>query len=387
MPLSPRINTTLAALPPSGIRTFFDIVARQPDVISLSVGEPDFDTPWAIREAAIYALESGRTHYTGNRGLPELLAEIARYETRFGATYDPATELIVTNGGSEAYDLAIRALTNPGDAVLIPSPGYVMYAPLASLAGATVVNIPTEKTSWKLTPAALTAALTEQSKVLILNYPSNPTGATYTRAELTALAKVIVKHDLLVISDEIYAELMYAGRHLAFAGLPGMHARTVTIGGFSKAFAMTGFRLGYTAAPADLTAAMLKIHQYSALCAGTPAQAAAVEALANGAGEVVHMRDEYALRRDFVVRELNRMGLPTTLPTGAFYCFPNVKKTGMSGEDFALTLLKKEKVAVVPGTAFASECADYVRISYATGLEHLTVALERMARFVGQLKK
>lgn len=385
---SSKINTTLATLPPSGIRKFFDIVAEMPDVVSLSVGEPDFDTPWTIREAALYAIETGDTHYTGNRGRPALLRGIADYYTQFGVVYDPLTEIIVGNGGSETFDIAIRAITNPGDEIIIHSPGYVMYSPLVQLAGGVPVAAPTSAaTNWQLTPEVLQRVITPRTKALILNYPSNPTGATYTKAELIKLAKVIAKHDLLVISDEIYAELTYEGSHTAFAALPGMCERTLTVSGFSKAFAMTGFRLGYLAGPADIISAVLKIHQYSALCASSIAQAAGIEALKNGGNEVVKMRDEYRLRRDFVVRELNAMGLSTPLPRGAFYAFPSVARTGLTGEQFALQLLKKEKVAVVPGTAFAPEFTQHVRLSYATGIEGLTTALERMAHFVSRLKK
>lgn len=384
-----RLNQTLVALPPSGIRKFFELVAEVPDVISLSIGEPDFVTPWHIREAAIYALESGNTHYTGNRGTPELRAEIAHYLTRkFQITYDPKTEILVTFGGSEAFDLVVRAVLNPGDEVLIPSPAYVMYGPLTTLAGGKVVSIPTSaRTGWKFGARDLEKLITPKSKLLILNYPANPTGATFTRAELLKLAEVAERHDLLVVSDEIYAELTYRGTHTSFASLRGMQARTLTINGFSKAFAMTGFRLGCLAGPEEIINAANKIHQYSALCASSLAQAAAVEALRHGDVEVQKMKAEYELRRDFLVREFNRIGLPTETPPGAFYLFPDVSRTRLTGEEFALRLLEKEKVAVVPGTAFDGTLTKHVRVSYATGFAELEKAVERIERFVRGLKK
>ena len=378
------LNHTLASIPPSGIRKFFEIVAEQPDVISLSIGEPDFDTPWNICESAIAALENGETHYSGNRGTPELRVEIANYfARRFGARFDSEKEILVGNGASEIFDLTVRAILNPGserasfggDEVILFAPGYVMYAPLIRLAGGVPVFV--EKIS------EIQRKISQKTKVLVLSYPSNPTGETFSRTDLKKIAAIAEKNNLLVVSDEIYAELSYEVPHTAFASLPKMKKRTATISGFSKAWAMTGFRLGYLLAPAELTAAANKIHQYSALCANSLSQAAAVEALRGGDSAVEKMREEYRLRRDFCVRELNRMGLKIRKPAGAFYLFPNVrKKTGLSGEEFALKLLKKEKVAVVPGSAFGEKQADFVRISYATNLKELEEALEGIEKFI-----
>lgn len=380
-----KLNQTLKRIPPSGIRKFFEIVAEMPDVISLSVGEPDFATPWHICEAAIYALESGHTHYTGNRGTPELRQVIADYfADRFGVDYHPITEILVTNGASEAFDLAVRACLNPGDEVLVPSPGYVMYAPLIQLAGGVPVAVPSApKSGFKISAKQLAAQITPRTKALVLNYPNNPTGAAFSKSELKELAKLAAKYNLIVFSDEIYAELTYDGQHTAFASLPGMKGRTVTISGFSKAWAMTGARLGYLLASAEITALATKIHQYSALCANSISQSAALEALRHGDKELARMRDEYQLRRDFCVREFNRLKLQTALPAGAFYLFPNVRKqTGLTGDEFALRLLKEKNVAVVPGSAFGEGFTDYVRVSYATGLTELTEALDRIGEFV-----
>ncbi|MFA5351659.1 MAG: aminotransferase class I/II-fold pyridoxal phosphate-dependent enzyme [Candidatus Gracilibacteria bacterium] len=383
-----QINSTLATIPPSGIRKFFEIVAEQPDVISLSVGEPDFATPWHICESAIATLEMGNTHYTGNRGTPELRAAIAKYlAAKFALRYSAKEEILVTNGGSEAFDIAARAILNPGDEVLVLQPGYVMYSPLITLAGGIPVGVNFGK-DWKLSIANLAAKITPKTRAVVINYPNNPTGNTFTQAELKALAAFVKKHNLVVFSDEIYAELVYTGKHTAFASLPGMKSHTLTISGFSKAFAMTGFRLGYLAAPAEVIAAATKIHQYAALCANTVSQAAALEALQNGEKEMEKMREEYQLRRDFVVRELKQMGFAINLPAGAFYAFPEVKtKTGLSGEEFALKLLKEEKVAVVPGNAFGEEFSSYIRISYATGFSELEEAFRRIAKFIKSLKK
>ncbi|MFH1375255.1 MAG: aminotransferase class I/II-fold pyridoxal phosphate-dependent enzyme [Patescibacteria group bacterium] len=373
------INKILATIPPSGIRKFFEIVAEQPDVISLSIGEPDFDTPWAIRESAIHALESGDTHYTGNRGTPELRAAIAEYfSRRFRVSYDPDKEILLTNGASEAFDLAVRVLLNPGDEVILFTPSYVMYAPLIQLAGGVPVFV--------RHPAKLAKKISAKTQAIVLSYPSNPTGETFSRKILHEIAKVVAQNNLFVISDEIYAELTYEGTHTAFASLPRMQPVSATISGFSKAWAMTGFRLGYLAGPATLIAAANKIHQYAALCASSIAQAAAVEALRGGDAVVEKMREEYRTRRDFVLRELKKFGLQAAKPRGAFYVFPNVRqKTGLSGEKFALNLLKKEKVAVVPGNAFGAEFSDFVRISYATSLAELTEAFERIERFLKSL--
>jgi aminotransferase len=371
-----RLNKTLATIPPSGIRKFFEIVAEQPDVISLSVGEPDFDAPWCVREAAIAALENGDTHYTGNKGLPELRKAITNYfSKRFHADYDAENEVLVGNGASEIFDITIRAILNPGDEVILLSPSYVMYAPLIQLAGG--VPIFTKNIQ------GIEKQISSKTKAIILSYPSNPTGETFDKKELHFIAKIVKENQLFVISDEIYAELTYDKAHIAFASLPDMKQYTATISGFSKAFALTGFRLGYLLASEELVAATNKIHQYSALCANSISQKAALEALQNCSDEVEKMREEYQIRRDFFSRELNQMGIKTKKPAGAFYLFPNVKKkTGLSGEKFALRLLKSEKVAVVPGNAFGSEFDDFIRISYATGLRELEIAAERMRRFV-----
>ncbi len=374
------INKTLKSIPPSGIRKFFEIVAEQPDVISLSVGEPDFDAPWCVREAAIAALEDGNTHYTGNRGAPELREEITKYFSKsFGAKYNPKKEVLIGNGASEIFDVVIRTVLNPGDEVILFAPSYVMYAPLIQLVGGVPVYV--------RNISEIERKVSEKTKAIVLSYPSNPTGETFTKADLSKIAKLVEKHNLLAISDEIYAELTYETPHTAFASLPGMKERTATISGFSKAWAMTGFRLGYLLAPVELVDAANKIHQYSALCANSLSQAAAIEALQNCDSEVEKMREEYKLRRDFLVKELNRMGLKCQKPAGAFYVFPNVKrKTGLSGEDFALRLLDKEEVAVVPGNAFGEEFSDFIRISYATSLKELEIALERMEKFIKSLK-
>lgn len=374
------LNKTLETIPPSGIRKFFEIVAERKDVISLSVGEPDFDAPWCVREAAIAALEEGDTHYTGNKGTTELREEITQYFARqFDVQYAAEEEVLVGNGASELFDVTIRAVLNPNDEVILFAPSYVMYAPLIKLAGGVPVFIKTI--------AQLKKAVSPNTKAIILSYPSNPTGETFSRQELKKIAQIVEQHDLLVISDEIYAELSYEQKHVAFASLPKMKARTATISGFSKAFALTGLRLGYLLAPEKLVAAANKIHQYSALCANSISQSAALEALRNCDEEVKNMREEYKFRRDFLVRELNNMGLKIKKPAGAFYLFPNVKKkTGLSGEAFALKLLKKYDVAVVPGNAFGDEFADHVRISYATSLKELEVAIERIGKFVKSSK-
>ncbi len=369
-------NKTLASIPPSGIRKFFEIVAERKDVISLSVGEPDFDAPWCVREAAIAALESGETHYTPNKGYSELRSEIAKYFSRkFGVDYSAETEVLVGNGASEIFDLVVRSILNSGDEVILFSPSYVMYAPLIQLAGGVPIFVrQISEIQKKISP---------RTKAVVLGYPSNPTGATFGKSELQKIAKIVEQNNLLVISDEIYAELSFEKKHIAFASLPKMKARTATVSGFSKAFAFTGLRLGYLLAPADLTAAANKIHQYSALCANSISQIAAIEALKNCDSEVIKMREEYKMRRDFCVRELKKIGFQIQKPAGAFYLFLNVhKKTGLSGEDFALQLLEKEEVAVVPGSAFGTEFSDFVRISYATSLQNLEIAFEKIEHFL-----
>ena len=382
------LSDKAVSLEPSGIRKFFDIVSEMPDAISLGVGEPDFDTPWHVREEGIYSLEKGRTFYTSNAGLKELKYEIAAYlKRRCQVEYDPDHEVMVTVGGSEAIDLALRAMINPGDEVLIPTPCYVSYYPCAVLADAVPVVIELkEENEFRLTAEELLASITPKTKVLILPFPNNPTGAIMEKEDLEAIAKVVIEKDLLVITDEIYSELTYSGDHVTIAALPGMKERTVLINGFSKAYAMTGWRLGYTAAPRLILEQMLKIHQYAIMCAPTTSQYAAVEAMRNGDADVAMMRESYDQRRRFVLASLREMGLSCFEPKGAFYVFPNIKKFGMSSEEFAETLLKKEKVAVVPGSAFGACGGGFIRISYAYSLEALKEALGRVSRFVKELE-
>jgi len=385
------INQKSKLLKPSGIRKFFDIVRETEGAISLGVGEPDFVTPWRVRSAAITSLQRGYTQYTGNRGLPKLLELIARYlEERFGLVYDPK-HILVTVGGSEAIDLALRACVERGDEVLVPDPAYVSYAPLITMSDGVAVPVECrEEDSFTVRAEAIEKAATARTKAIILTYPNNPTGAVMTKEELEALVSVIVKHDLLVITDEIYAELTYGGRHCSIASLPGVQERTVYVSGFSKAFAMTGWRLGYVCAPAEIDDAMFKIHQYSMLCAPITSQYAAIEALSDGFSDgfstVEEMRDSYDKRRRFVLNALSEIGLSCFEPRGAFYAFPSVKDTGMDSETFAEKLLKEQKVAVVPGTAFGTFGVNNVRISYATGTSQLGAAFERMDEFVKKLR-
>ena len=390
MILKKHIANHVRDIPKSGIRDFFEIVQSMHDVISLGIGEPDFHTPWHIREAAIYSLERGHTGYTSNLGLPVLRERIAEYVARhFKVHYDPKTEVIVTVGVSEAIDLALRALLNPGDEVLYHEPCYVSYSPSVALAHGRAVAVPTRaEDDFRLTAEALEAKISPQSKVLMLNFPCNPTGATQTRAELERIARLCVQHDLVVLTDEIYSELTYDGaEHVSIAALPHMRERTVFLHGFSKAFAMTGFRVGYACAPPILTEAMMKIHQYSILCANTMEQDAALEALESGSRDVDGMRKEYELRRNFIVRSLNDMGLETFKPLGAFYVFPNISSTGLSSRDFSLQLLEKKKVACVPGPAFGPSGEGFMRCSYATSLERIKEAMERMAEFVDEVRR
>ncbi|MDE5897223.1 MAG: aminotransferase class I/II-fold pyridoxal phosphate-dependent enzyme [Clostridia bacterium] len=379
-------------LKPSGIRKYFDLVETLPDAISLGVGEPDFVTPWDIRSAGIRSLQKGYTQYTGNRGLAELRALISRYlEARFSLSYSPE-QIIVTVGASEGIDLALRATCEQGDEILLPDPAYVSYSPIVSLCGGTPVSVRcTAENGFILTPEALEAAVTPRTKAVVLAYPNNPTGGIMTKEQLEAIVPVIEKHDLLVISDEIYAELTYGGTHCSVASIGSMRERTVLLGGFSKAFAMTGWRIGFTCAPAEVDGAMLKIHQYTALCAPRVSQHAAIAALSDGMRDgfaaVEQMRAEYDRRRRFIVSSFNRLGLACFEPRGAFYCFPSVKTTGLTGEQFAGALLKEEHVAVVPGSAFG-ECGGYhVRCSYATGMSELNEAVDRISRFLENLAK
>ena len=382
------LNKTITNIKPSGIRKFFDIVSEMKDAISLGVGEPDFDTPWHIREEGIYSLEKGKTFYTSNAGLKELKDEISLYlKRRCNLSYAPS-EVVVTIGGSEAIDIALRAMLDPGDEVLLPQPSYVSYEPCITLANGVpvIINLKGEN-EFKLTKQELLAAITEKTKILIMPFPNNPTGATMSREELKDIADVVLQHDLFVISDEIYSELTYEGIHTSIAELPGMRDRTIVINGFSKSYAMTGWRLGYAAGPKDIVEEMIKIHQFAIMCAPTTSQYAAVEALRNGDPDVARMREAYNQRRRFLIHALREMGLECFEPLGAFYVFPCIKSLGMTSEEFANRLLQEEKVAVVPGTAFGDCGEGYLRISYAQSIENLKIALERIERFVKKYKK
>ena len=373
---------------PSGIRKFFDIVSEMKDAISLGVGEPDFDTPWHIRDEGIYSLERGKTHYTSNAGLMELREEICRYlYRRQGLSYDPVKEVLVTVGGSEAIDIGLRAMCNPGDEVLIPQPSYVSYEPCAVLAGAkpVIINLKAEN-EFRLTAQELEDAITEKTKILILPFPNNPTGAIMEKKDLEAIAEVILKHDIFVMSDEIYSELTYKDKHVSIAELPGMQERTILINGFSKAYAMTGWRLGYACGPREIIQQMTKIHQFAIMCAPTTSQCAAVEALKNGDGDVEQMRTAYNQRRRYLMNAFREMGLECFEPYGAFYVFPCIKEFGLTSDEFAERLLKEEKLAVVPGTAFGDCGEGFLRISYAYSMERLKEALSRMDRFIQRLR-
>ena len=382
-----RLNKTILEVKPSGIRRFFDIVSDMEDVISLSIGEPDFRTPWHVSRAAIESLEKGRTWYTPNRGFEKLRVEIADFVKRkYELNYAPKTEILVTVGGSEALDLAMRCLLNPGDEVLIHQPSFVCYEPLTLMTGAVPKIIDTKKeNSFRLTPQELEAAITDKTKLLILSYPNNPTGAVMRKADLEALAEVIIKHDLLVISDEIYSELTYSGKHVSMGAIEGMRERTVVINGFSKAFAMTGWRLGYAMGPATIIEMMTKLHQYGIMSAPTVAQYAAIEALKNGDKDIEKMRGEYEMRRRYVVGEFNAMGLTCFEPFGAFYSFPCIKSTGLTSEEFCTKLLESKKVAIVPGNAFGESGEGFVRVSYSYSLKHLREAISRIREFLQEL--
>ncbi len=371
-------------LPPSGIRAFFDLVMGMKDVVSLGVGEPDFVTPWHIRERAIHSLEQGYTSYTSNKGMPELRKDICAFlKKRYGLAYHWDDEMLITVGVSEAMDLAFRAILNRGEKIIIHEPCFVAYAPLVTLAGGEAVPlITTAAEGFKVTPEKLEKAWSKGTKAFLLNYPCNPTGTSYTRQELIALAKVAKKRDLLVISDEVYDELTYDFEHTPFATLPGMRDRVIYLNGFSKAYAMTGWRMGWAAGNEKIIAAMVKIHQYLVMCAPISSQMAAREAITNGAADVALMKKEYLRRRNFIVASLNEMGLECHMPQGAFYAFPSIKSLKMSSLDFAKELLDKEKVALVPGTAFGSDCADHVRISYASSYDKLREAVVRMRHYL-----
>ena len=383
------VSSRLQDIKPSGIRKFFDILHEVDDVVALTVGQPDFVTPWHIREAGIRSLEQGKTYYTSNAGLSELREEISKYlSRRFSLNYRPQDEIIVTVGGSEAIDVVLRSLINPGDEVIVPTPSFVCYGPLAELAGGVAVPLPTyEKDNFKLTPEALRAAITEKTKVLVLPFPNNPTGAIMEESELCAIADVLRDTNIMVLSDEIYAELTYGKHHVSFAAIPDMWERTVLVSGFSKAYAMTGWRLGYICAPAPLAKQMYKIHQYGIMCAPTTSQFAAIEAMRCGDEDVAYMTAEYNRRRTLIVQGLRAIGLECFEPEGAFYVFPNIGKFGLTSEEFCERLLYEYKVAIVPGTAFG-ECGEgFARISYAYSVKHILEALEHIADFVEVLRK
>ncbi len=381
------LSSAAQQIKPSGIRKFFDLLGDMKDVIALTVGQPDFVTPWHIRVSAIESLEKGKTYYTSNSGTLELRREIAAYTARrFGMTYDPNDEIIVTVGGSEAIDIAMRAIVNPGDEVIIPQPSFVCYGPIASLAGGTPVFLETkEKDCFKLTPDALRAAVTPKTKLLVLPFPNNPTGAIMTREDLEGIADVLRGTDIMVLSDEIYCELTYGRDHVSVASLDGMRERTVVVDGFSKTYAMTGWRMGYTLAPREITKHMLKIHQYAIMCAPTASQFAAVEALRNGDEDVAMMRAEYNRRRRYLVGGLRGMGIDCFQPEGAFYVYPNISRFGLSSEEFCQKLLYEGGVAIVPGTAFGDCGEGFARISYAYSVEHIAKALDRIEKFIATL--
>ncbi len=383
------LSDQVVALKPSGIRKFFDIVSEMKDAISLGVGEPDFDTPWHIRDEGIYALERGRTFYTSNAGLKELRQEVCSYiKRKQGIEYAWDKEVVITVGGSEAIDIGLRAMVNPGDEVIIPQPSYVSYEPCAILAGAkpVILNLKAEN-EFRLTARELEEAITEKTKVLILPFPNNPTGAIMERKDLEAIAEVIIKHDIFVMSDEIYSELTYKDRHVSIASLPGMQERTILINGFSKAYAMTGWRLGYACGPEAIIAQMTKIHQFAIMCAPTTSQYAAVEALKNGDADVEEMKLSYNQRRRFLLNAFQEMGLECFEPFGAFYVFPCIKEFGMTSDEFANAFLEAEKVAAVPGTAFGDSGEGFLRISYAYSLDTLREAMTRLNRFVTKLRE
>ena len=383
------LSKTIVTIEPSGIRKFFDIVSEMKDAISLGVGEPDFDTPWFIRDEGIYSLEKGRTFYTSNAGLKELKMEICTYlHRKYQCDYHYADEVIVTVGGSEAIDIGLRAVINPGDEVLIPQPSYVSYEPCAIMAGAkpVIINLKNEN-QFRLTPEELEEKITEHTKVLILPFPNNPTGAIMEREDLEKIAKICIEKDILVMSDEIYSELSYNKPHVSIASLPGMKERTILINGFSKAYAMTGWRLGYACGPVEIIRQMTKIHQFAIMCAPTTSQYAAVEALRHGDEAVAEMREAYNQRRRFVMNAFKEMGLSCFEPFGAFYAFPCIKEFGMTSDEFATRFLKEYKVAVVPGTAFGDCGEGFLRISYAYSIDNLRKALGRMAEFVDKLRK
>ncbi len=384
MNISEKLNKTVRDMKPSGIRKFFDVVATMPDAISLGVGEPDFVTPWHIRDAGIYSLEKGHTYYTSNSGLMELREEICRYfERRFGLKYDSKTETLITVGGSEAIDLAVRALVSPGEEVLIPEPSFVCYTPCVQMAGGVPVPIVTKaEDNFKLTAEALKAAITDKTKMLVLPYPNNPTGAIMTKEDLQPIVDVLKNTDIFVLSDEIYAELTYGAKHVSIASFDEMKERTILISGFSKAFAMTGWRLGYACGHPDIIKAITKIHQYAIMCTPTTSQYAAIEAMKNGDNDIAAMVSEYNYRRKVIVEAFNEIGLECFEPQGAFYVFPSIKSTGLSSNDFCETLLREQKVAVVPGSAFGESGEGFIRCSYAYSIDAINQAVERIDKFL-----
>lgn len=381
------ISSRAKDIPPSGIRKFFDLILTMEDVISLGVGEPDFNTPWSVSEAGIYAIEQGHTSYTSNKGLLPLRQLLSRdLQSRYGLGYDPEHEIVVTSGVSEGLDIALRAVVEPGDEVLVAEPCYVAYSPCVTLAGGSPIPVPcSEDHHFRLTPESLMERITSQSKVLVINFPNNPTGAVMDRQNLRAISDIVLDHDLLLITDEVYSELTYEGTHTAVATIDGLWERTITLNGFSKAYAMTGWRIGYLCAPREICEAALKIHQYVMLCAPIMGQMAAIEALKNGEEEKNRMVREYRLRRNLFIDGLNRIGLPCHLPEGAFYAFPSVRETGLNDVEFAERLLSEHRVAVVPGSVFGSAGAGYLRCAYAVSREHLTEALRRMGMFINSL--
>ena len=381
------LSSTVQDIKPSGIRKFFDLLENMQGVVALTVGQPDFITPWHIRVAAIESLENGKTYYTSNSGTLELRQEISSYmNRRYDLTYDPKSEVIVTVGGSEAIDIAIRALINPGDEVIVPQPAFVCYGPICELAGGKPVYLNTkEENKFKLTAEELKSVITDKTKLLVLPYPNNPTGAIMTREDLEEIADVLRGTDIMILSDEIYCELTYGREHVSIASLDGMRERTIIASGFSKTYAMTGWRLGYTLAPPEITKQMLKIHQYAIMCAPTTSQYAAVEAMRNGDPDVAMMRKEYNRRRRYIVGGLRSIGIECFDPEGAFYVYPNISKFGLTSEEFCERLLQEEKVAIVPGTAFGDCGEGFARISYAYSVEHIAKALDRMERFVKKL--
>ncbi len=383
------LSQKVKEIKPSGIRKFFDIASEIKGAISLGVGEPDFDTPWHIREEGIYSLERGKTHYTSNSGLKELRIEITKYlKRKYELQYDPLNEVLLTVGGSEAIDIAFRAMLEPGDEVIVTTPCYVSYEPCVTLAGGIVktINLKNEN-EFRLTKEELLEAITPKTKILIMNFPNNPTGAIMEKKDLEEIAKVIIEKDIFVISDEIYSELTYFGNHTSIASLPNMKERTLVINGFSKAFAMTGWRLGYACGPEAIIKQMTKIHQFTIMCAPTQSQYAAIEALRNGDDDVNSMKESYDERRRYVLYRLKEMGLPCFEPKGAFYLFPDIRQFGMSSDDFALKLLNEKKVVVVPGNAFGESGNGFIRISYAYSIENLKIALNRIDEFLKELKK